>query len=127
MIAREALISKMTQKIEANHLVDVEGKVGFPTFQIFSEFLGVDLSEKEAKAERETLMLTMKEVLALKEETECASIEEYVIELGENTNEFQLVFMDVLGNTNKAKEILVKLRDLWVEINVLHKTAVFLR
>ena len=89
--------------------------------------MGTDLSEKEAESERQTLKLTMKEVRALKEETECASIEEYVIELGENTNEFQLVFMDVLGNTNKSKDVLIKLRDLWVEINVLHKTAVFLR
>lgn len=33
-------------------------------------------------------MLTHKEVLKLFEETECKSIEEYIVELGENANEF---------------------------------------
>ena len=35
--------------------------------------------------------------------------------------------MDVLGKNNKAKDILMELRELWLECNVLHKTAVFLR
>jgi len=35
--------------------------------------------------------------------------------------------MDVLGKNNKAKDILMILRDLWLEVNVLHKTAIFLR
>jgi hypothetical protein len=35
--------------------------------------------------------------------------------------------MDALGKSNKAKDILMKLRELWVEINVLHKTSTFLR
>ena len=53
MIAREALVSKLTTKIEAVQLADVEGKLGFPTFQRFSELFGVDLSDKTAKSERE--------------------------------------------------------------------------
>lgn len=108
-------------------MVDVETKIGFPTFQNFSEILGVDLSEKQSKAEREKILLTHKEILILKEEIECSSIQEFVIEIGENANEFQLVFMEALGKTNKTKNILMTLRDLWVEINVLHKTAIFLR
>jgi hypothetical protein len=88
MVAREALVSKLSQKVEASTMVDVESRVGFPTFQQFSEFLGTDLSEKTAKAEREKLMLTHKEVLTLKEEVECSTVEEFVIEIGENTNEF---------------------------------------
>lgn len=32
MIAREALVSKLTTKVEAVQLADVEGKLGFPTF-----------------------------------------------------------------------------------------------
>ena len=72
-------------------------------------------------------MLNQNEVIKLLEETDCRSIEEYIVELGENANEFQLMFMDVLGKNNKAKDILMILRDLWLEVNVLHKTAIFLR
>lgn len=32
MLGREALVSKLSSKIEANQLVDVEGKLGFPMF-----------------------------------------------------------------------------------------------
>ncbi|CDW85033.1 UNKNOWN [Stylonychia lemnae] len=127
MVAREALVSKLSSKIETVQLADVEGKLGFPTFQRFSELFGVDLSEKTAKSERESIMLTQQEVMTLIQETECRSIEEYIVELGENANEFQLVFMDSLGKSNKAKDILMVLRELWLEVNVLHKTAVFLR
>lgn len=35
--------------------------------------------------------------------------------------------MDTLGKNNKAKDILMILRDLWLEASVLHKTAIFLR
>ena len=35
--------------------------------------------------------------------------------------------MDILGKNNKAKDIVMILRELWLETNVLHKTAVFLR
>lgn len=35
--------------------------------------------------------------------------------------------MDVLGRNNKAKDILVILKELWLETNVLHKTSIFLR
>jgi len=37
------------------------------------------------------------------------------------------MFMDILGKNNKAKDILAVFRDLWLETNVLHKTAIFLR
>jgi hypothetical protein len=37
------------------------------------------------------------------------------------------VFLDVLGKSNKTKDILMILRELWLETHVLHKTAVFLR
>jgi hypothetical protein len=87
----------------------------------------VDLTEKTSKPEREQFMLNHTEALKLFEETECKSLEEYIVELGENANEFQLVFMDILGKNNKAKDILMVLRDLWLEVNVLHKTAIFLR
>jgi hypothetical protein len=62
--------------------------VGFPTFQKFSELFGVDLTEKTSKPEREQIMLNHNEALRLYEETECKSLEEYIVELGENSNEF---------------------------------------
>ena len=127
MIAREAMMSKLATKVEAAQSADVESKLGFPTFQRYSELFGTDLTERTAKAEREQLLLSHTEVLKLQEETDCATVEEYVVELGENANEFQLMFMDVLGRSNKAKDVLAVLRDLWLETNVLHKAAVFLR
>jgi len=56
-------------------------------------------------------------------------IEDYITELGENSHEFQMAFMDVLGKQNKTKgrDVLLTIRELWLETNVLHKTAVFLR
>ena len=37
--------------------------------------------------------------------------------------------MDTLGKGSKAKgrDILITIRELWLETNVLHKTAVFFR
>lgn len=74
-------------------------------------------------------MLTLDESVKLFMESECKLLEEYITELGENSHEFQQAFMDILGKGNKAKgrDILLIIRDLWLETNVLHKTAVFLR
>jgi hypothetical protein len=55
-------------------------------------------------------------------------LEEYIVEFSENASEFQLVLVDILGKkNNKAKELLMILKELWLETNVLHKTAIFLR
>ena len=32
MMAREALVSKLADKLEGTQMADVEGKIGFPTF-----------------------------------------------------------------------------------------------
>jgi hypothetical protein len=87
------------------------------------------LTEKTAKNERDLVMLTMDETVKLFMESECKLLEEYITELGENSHEFQMLFMDILGKSNKAKgrDILLMIRELWLECNVLHKTAVFLR
>ena len=65
MIAREALVSKLSSKIETIQIADVEGKLGFPTFQKYSELFGADLTDKKAKVEREQLTLTHKEIQSL--------------------------------------------------------------
>lgn len=88
MIAREAMMSKLSTKVEAAQSADVEGKIDFPTFQRLSELFGVDLTEKTSKPERDQILLSHTEVLKLQEETDCKTIEEYVVELGENSNEF---------------------------------------
>jgi hypothetical protein len=40
-----------------------------------------------------------------------------------------MAFMDIIGKSNKTKgrDILLTIRELWLETNVLHKTAVFFR
>jgi hypothetical protein len=90
---------------------------------------GVDLTEKTAKIERDSVFMTLEETVKLYGESECKLLEEYVAELGENSHEFQMAFMDILGKGSKAKgkDILLMIRELWVETNVLHKTAVFMR
>ena len=58
MMAREALVLKVTSKIENVQVADIEEKMGFPIFQKYSELFGVDLSEKTSKMERELIKLT---------------------------------------------------------------------
>jgi hypothetical protein len=129
LLARETLIFKVTNKVEGTEMSDIDTKLGFPTFQKYSSVFGVDLTEKNAKIERDTVGMTAEECMKLHGESECKMIEEYVSELGENSHEFQMAFMDILGKGSKAKgkDILLMLRELWVETNVLHKTSVFLR
>lgn len=75
------------------------------------------------------MYLGIDEVHKLYAESECKMLEDYVTELGENGHEFQQAFMDVLGKGSRAKgrDILLTFRELWLECNVLHKCAVFLR
>ncbi len=46
MIAREALVSKLSNKVETVQSADVESRLTFPTFQKYSELFGVDLTDK---------------------------------------------------------------------------------
>jgi hypothetical protein len=108
---------------------EIDAKLGFPTFQRYSSVFGVDLTQRTAKIERDAIFMTLEEVVKLHGESECRMLEEWVTELGENSHEFQMAFMDILGKGSKAKgkDILMIIRELWVETNVLHKTAVFMR
>ena len=72
-------------------------------------------------------MMSEEDVKKVYEETQCSSIEEFVIEFGENSKEFSLMLQDLLKTNKKTTDILILLRELWVEINVLHKIAVFLK
>ena len=129
LIAREALVQKVSSKVENTEISDVDAKLGFPTFQKYSDKLGIDLTTPTAKLEREALYLTLDESRKLYAESECRMLEDYITELGENSHEFQMAFMDILGKANKAKgrDIIITIRELWLEVNVLHKTASFLR
>lgn len=75
------------------------------------------------------MLLNQDEIVKLAQESECIMLEQYVAELGENGHEFQMAFMDILGKSNKTKgrDILLTIRELWLETNVLHKVAVFFR
>jgi hypothetical protein len=79
--------------------------------------------------ERDSIFLTIDEVHKLYVETDCKMLEDYVTELGENGHEFQQAFMDVMGKggRTKARDILLTIRELWLECNVLHKAGVFMR
>jgi hypothetical protein len=129
LIAREALVNRVQSKVDNAQMSDVDAKMGFPTFQRYSSVFGCDVTQRASKVERDSLMLTMDEAVKLYMESECKMLEEYVCELGENSHEFQMAFMDILGKGSKAKgkDILIIIRELWVETNVLHKTSVFLR
>jgi hypothetical protein len=130
VLARETLVNMVQSKVEGTEMSDIDTKLGFPTFQNYSGVFGIDLTQKTAaKMERDSLHMTLEECLKLYGESECKMVEEYVCELGENSHEFQMAFMDILGSASKSKgkDILLMLRELWVETNVLHKTAVFLR
>jgi hypothetical protein len=81
-------VQKVSQKVEDTQISDVDAKIGFPTFQKFSETFGVDLTEKTTKLERESLYLSIDEVHKLYVESECKMLEDYVTELGENGHEF---------------------------------------
>jgi len=129
LIAREALINRVQSKVDNAQMSDIDAKMGFPTFQKYASVFGCDLTDKTAKVERDSLMLGQDETVKLEVESECKMLEEYIVELGENSHEFQMAFIDILGKGQKAKgkDILMIIRELWLETNVLHKTAVFLR
>jgi hypothetical protein len=46
LISREHLVGKISNKVESTQISDVDAKLGFPTFNKFSETFGVDLTEK---------------------------------------------------------------------------------
>ena len=61
------------------------------------------------------------------EVTQCQYLEEYVIEMGENEEEFIKVLLEVLEDNPRKNELVLNLKNLWVESNVLHRTAIFIR
>jgi len=127
MMAREALINNLSSKIEDTSSFDVEGKLAFPTFQKYSESFGKSLAEKGSQVERDNLGISQDEAKRIAKEAECELLEDYVVELGDNPNEFSLLLYDIVGKSARAKEVVFELRELWLECNVLHKTATFLR
>lgn len=73
------------------------------------------------------LKLTPQEANLIFEQTGCQKLEEYIIELGENSEEFQRLLVDILGESARTNQFLTILREMWIECNVLRQTAVFLR
>ena len=119
LFALDVLISKISS-------VNVESYMGFPFFQKYSEHLGVDLTIESAGS-HEALNLKHEDAAEIFDQTGCQKLEDYIIELGENSEEFQRVLLDILGHTPSTHQFLTICREMWVECNVLRQTAVFLR
>ena len=101
--------------------------MSFPFFQKYSELLGIDLTTNEKDNQKE-LKLTPREANDIFEKkTGCQKLEDYIIELGENSEEFQRVLVEILGESPRTNQFLTILREMWIECNVLRQTAVFLR
>ena len=100
--------------------------MSFPFFQKYSELLGIDLTTNEKDNQKE-LKLTPQEANDIFEQTGCQKLEDYIIELGENSEEFQRVLVEILGESPRTNQFLTILREMWIECNVLRQTAVFLR
>ena len=100
--------------------------MSFPFFQKYSELLGVDLTNKEDENKNE-LKLSLDEANLIFDHTGWQKLEEYIIELGENSEEFQKLLVEILGESPRTNQFLTILREMWIECNVLRQTAVFLR
>jgi len=106
--------------------VRVESYMSFPFFQKYSEILGVDLTTGDFD-DKKDLKLKKEEANAIFENTGCQKLEDYIIELGENSEEFQKVIVDILGVSPRTNQFLTIIREMWVECNVLRQVSVFLR
>jgi hypothetical protein len=100
--------------------------MSFPFFQKYSEILGVDLTTGDFD-DKKDLKLKKEEANAIFENTGCQKLEDYIIELGENSEEFQKVIVDILGVSPRTNQFLTIIREMWVECNVLRQVSVFLR
>ena len=58
LIARESLVAKVSTKVENTQISDVDAKLGFPTFQKYSEVFGIDLTSRTSSVERDSLHLS---------------------------------------------------------------------
>mmetsp|Transcript_19776 Transcript_19776/g.18822 ORF Transcript_19776/g.18822 Transcript_19776/m.18822 type:complete len:141 (+) Transcript_19776:616-1038(+) len=72
-------------------------------------------------------MIHTDEAKKIYDETQCNTLEEFVIEMGENSKEFQTVIKEILSQNKRLPDFLHVLKELWLETNVLHRAAVFLR
>ena len=100
--------------------------MGFPYFQKYSEMLSQDLTANPDD-NKNVLDLTPQEANDIFEQTGCRKLEDYIIELGENSDEFQKVIVEFIGESQRTNNILTILREMWIECNVLRQTAVYLR
>jgi hypothetical protein len=126
LLALETLITKISLKIEELSSVKVDSYLTFPFFQKYSDMLGIDLTGDQFD-DKIDLKIQKEEALALYENTGCLKLEDYIIELGENSEEFQKVIVEILGVSARTNQFLTIIREMWVECNVLRQTVVYLR
>ena len=79
--------------------------------------------------ERQQLKLPGTEALKLFNLTGCQKLEDYIIEMGENSQEFQVIYdQQILAEkTDKSTSFMLLLKELWTECNVMRNIATFLR
>ena len=112
--------------------------MNFPFFRKYSGILGQDLTIEEYD-DKKDLQMKLEEAKAIFEQTGCQKLEDYIIEIGENSEEFQKVILmccsqlsqdervDMFGVSPRINQFLVIIREMWVECNVLRQVSVFLR
>ena len=105
----------------------MESKLTFPSFQKFSELMGISMLPKNAKQYRIQLKLSIEEAQFLYDRTGCDKLEQYIFTFGLDSMDFALMVNKVFVNQTKAQEFVDALKDLWIESNVLRKSAVFVR
>ena len=62
-------------------------------------------------------------------ETACQKLEDYIIEMGENSSEFQQIYMSVVSEEKETNEstFLLLLQNMWIECLALREISKFLR
>mmetsp|Transcript_38251 Transcript_38251/g.37767 ORF Transcript_38251/g.37767 Transcript_38251/m.37767 type:complete len:117 (+) Transcript_38251:543-893(+) len=88
--------------------------------------LGINLPNDDFE-EKMDLKITREEAIAIYKETGCKNLEDYIIELGENSEEFQKLIFEIVGTSPRTNQFLTIIREMWVECNVLRQTVSYLR
>ena len=96
IIAKELLQGKVAKKREEFSYTNFETKLNFPTFQKYSQLLGVQLLPKTSKQQRSALNVSLEEVQFIVDRTGAQSLEQFVVLSGQSHGEFAELVNKVL-------------------------------
>ncbi|CDW78552.1 UNKNOWN [Stylonychia lemnae] len=127
LIIRDALLNQLDLKVKQTiDILEIDEKFLKQTsYKLFKNCYGVDLTADDAFKERRQLFISQEEATEIFEVTQCKQLEEYIIEIGENTQAFQEVLTDLLRENVKVDEFIGILKNLWVENNLMHRIAIY--